>query len=179
MKTIVVYRSRSGFVRRYAEWIAEELKAELKDGSGVDIGELAGYDAIVYGGGLYESGINGVKLITENMDKLKGKRIAVFASGASPARSEALKDVTGHNFTPEQLQRLKFFYLRGGFDYSKLKPRDKALMTLLKWKMQLKKMLKKPLLPDETGMLAAYGRPVDFVKRKNIEELVTYMKQMV
>lgn len=177
MKTIVVYRSRSGFVKRYAEWIAEALSADLFEGSAVSIGKLMEYDAVVYGGGLYESGINGVKLITDNLAKLAGRRIAVFASGASPARPEALKDVTGHNFTAEQLTKLRFFYLRGGFDYAKLMPRDKALMTLLKWKMKLKKVLKRPLVADEIGMMEAYSKPMDFVKRKNIGELVGYMKQ--
>jgi hypothetical protein len=76
MKTLVVYRSKSGFVQRYAEWIAGDLKADLLEGSGVTVDNLTGYDAIVYGGGLYESGINGVKIITGNLDQLEGKRIA-------------------------------------------------------------------------------------------------------
>lgn len=30
MKTIVVYRSKTGYTRKYAEWIAEELAVILK-----------------------------------------------------------------------------------------------------------------------------------------------------
>ena len=29
VKTLVVYWSKTGFVKKYAEWIAEELKADL------------------------------------------------------------------------------------------------------------------------------------------------------
>ena len=68
----------------------------------------------------------------------------------------------------EQQEYIKFFYLRGGFDYSKLKPFDKVLMTLLKWKIKNKK--KEELTTDEIGMLAIYDKPVDFTMKKNIEK---------
>jgi menaquinone-dependent protoporphyrinogen IX oxidase len=177
MKTIVVYKSRSGFVRRYAQWIAEELAADLLEGSKVSADKLAEYDIVIYGGGLYEAGINGVKLITANMEQLRGRKLIVFASGASPAKKDAMDHVISHNFKAEQLEQLRFFYLRGGFDFSKLTIRDKLLMTLLKWKIKWKKARNIPLIGDEIGMLAAYDKPADFTKRKNIAELVEYAKQ--
>ncbi len=36
MKTAVIYRSKSGFVKKYAEWIAEETGADLFDGASFD-----------------------------------------------------------------------------------------------------------------------------------------------
>lgn len=171
MKTVVVYRSKSGYVRKYAEWIAERLSADLFDARQVDAGRLTAYDAVVYGGGLYIGGINGVKLIVENLDKLRGKKVAVFAVGATPGRKEEIEEVRDKNFTAEQLQQIRFFYMRDGFDFGRLKPVDKVLMTLLKWMLKRKK---NPTA-DERGMLAAYERPVDFTSRSNIEELVAYI----
>lgn len=127
---------------------------------------------MVYGGGLYISGINGVKLITENLDKLRGKKIAVFATGATPGRKEEIDEVRDKNFAAEQQKQIRFFYLRGGFDFKKLKPVDKVLMTLLKWKLKLKK----EKTADERGLLAAYEKPADFRSKKKIEELVAYMR---
>ncbi len=108
------------------------------------------------------------------MDRLKGKRIAVFASGASPYRESVIKEVTEKNFTPQMMEQIRFFYLRGGFDFDKLKPVDKVLMTLLKMKMKRKK--KEDLLPDEVGMLAAYAHPADFTNRDKIGELALYVR---
>jgi len=176
MKTLVVYRSKSGFAKEYAEWIAEALQADLLEYAKVRADMFAAYDAVVYGGGLYVGGINGVKLIIDNMDKLEGKRLAVFASGATPPRKEALAEVTGKNFTPEQLIKIRFFYLRGGFDYSRLGILDKFLMVLLKLKIGIRKKTGKKLLPDELGMLEAFEKPMDFTKRKNIEALVEYIR---
>ena len=175
MKTVVVYKSKTGFVKKYAEWIAEELHADLFEAGTIKPEKLASYDAIVYGGGLYVGGINGVKLITNNLHMLKGKRIAVFGTGAAPGRPEVLTEVRDQNFSAEDLKYLRYFYMRGGFDYGKLPPVQKILMTLLKWKIEWKKKRKVPLHGDESGMLHAYGKPANFTQRKNISELVKYM----
>lgn len=170
MKAVVIYKSQTGFTKKYAEWIAEELAADIFHVSEANIDMLQNYDTVIYGGGLYASGINGVKFITENSDSLKGKKVIVFATGASVGRAEEIEGVKNKNFTAEQQEYIKFFYLRGGFNYNKLSPVNKILMTILKWKLKMKK----DLTPDERGMLASYDHSVDFVKKKNIQELVAY-----
>lgn len=174
MKSIVVYKSKTGYTKKCAEWIAEELSSDIYDVSQATVDTLKAYDTIIYGGSLHAVGINGVKLITKNLDKLKDKKIIVFATGASPSRQEAIDEVRDNNFTPEQQKYIKFFYLRGGFDYSKLPPFDKFLMILLKWKLKNKKKREGKLTPDERGMLATYDKPVDFTRKENINEIIAY-----
>ncbi|MGH4118018.1 flavodoxin domain-containing protein [Clostridium sp.] len=65
----MVYKSKTGFVRNYAEWITEELSADIFEVSKVDINMLTKYDTVVYGGSLHAVGINGVNFITKNIDK--------------------------------------------------------------------------------------------------------------
>lgn len=172
MKTVVIYKSKTGFTKKYANWIAECLSADIIDAKKGNIDLLATYDTIIYGGGLYASGINGVKLITQNFDKIKTKKIIVFATGASPAREEVDKDVKEKNFTQAQLEKIKFYYLRGGFDYSKLNVFDKFLMSLLKWMINRKK--REGLTQDEIGMMAIYNKPTDYTREAYIEDLITY-----
>ena len=172
MKTLVLYKTSSGFTRKYAEWIAEELSADIFDVAKFDANKLDDYDNVVYGGSLHAVGIIGVKFITKNLDRLKGKKLAVFATGASPVREEVIREVRDKNFTQEQQKYIRFFYLRGGFDINKLKFIDKLLMTLFKWVIQRKK----ELTPDEKGMLEAYKKPVDYTRRQNIGEIVSYIK---
>jgi menaquinone-dependent protoporphyrinogen IX oxidase len=174
MKTIVIYKSKTGFTKKYAQWIAEALSADILDVSKVDINELNKYDNIVYGGSLYAVGITGLKLIIKNLEKLKDKKIVVFATGASPSSERVINEVANKNFTSEQQKSIKFFYLRGGFDYKKLNFFDRFLMTLLKWKIKSKN--KAQLTKDEIGMLAVYDKPVDFTLRKNIDEIVNYIR---
>jgi len=172
MKTVVIYKSKTGFAKKYAEWIAEALEADLLEYSKVSDDIFLKYETIIYGGGLYVVGINGVKLILKNLDKLKDKKIIVFASGATPNREETTIEIRDKNFTVEQQKVIRFFYLRGGFDFSKLGIVDKMLMVLLKIKLRMKSESKRS--PDEKGMLEAYNAPSDFTKRKYMDELLNY-----
>ena len=175
MKTVVIYESKTGFTKKYAEWISEELSADIFPASKVTADMLSAYDCVIYGGGLYVVGINGVKLITNNVEKLNGKKVVVFATGMSPSREEAVSEVISKNFTFEQQKIIKFFYLRGGFDYRKLNPFDKMLMTLLKASINWKKIRKKELISDEIGILEVFDKPTDYTRRAKIDELVAYV----
>jgi menaquinone-dependent protoporphyrinogen IX oxidase len=170
--TLVVYRSKTGFTKKYAEWIAEELDADLKHAADVSTETLLNYENIVYGGGLYAAGINGIGLIKTNLPKLRSKKIAVFATGCTPPRQATTQEIMDKNFSASELQRLHFFYMRGGFDYSRLGLVDKIAMSLLKIKLKNKKHP----TADDKGMLALYGHPVDFSSRRNIQPLVDYMR---
>ena len=65
-KTIVVYKTKYGSTKSYAQWIAEDLGCNFVDAKDIKIDELLQYDTIIYGGGLYAEIINGVSLITKN-----------------------------------------------------------------------------------------------------------------
>lgn len=171
MRAVVIYKSKTGFTRKYAQWIAEEVSADIFELSKININMLEPYDVVIYGGSLYAVGINGVQWITKNLGRLKDKKVIVFATGASPFREEVIEEVKNKNFTAEQQKNIQFFYFRGGFNYSKLNTFDKILMTLLKWKLKTKK----ELTTDERGMLAAYNKPMDFTSKKSIEALVNYI----
>lgn len=176
MKTLIVYWSKTGFVKKYAEWLAEELKADVISGKKIKKEELNKYDSFIFGGSLYAVGINGVDFIKKNLKELEAKKTAVFATGASPARYDIIEEIKNKNFSPEEQKYFKFFYLRGGFDYSKLGFKDKALMRMMKWKLSSKKKKGEQMTAEEEGMLAAYDNPVDFTDRDNIKEILSYFE---
>ncbi len=174
MRTVVVYRSISGFTKRYAEWIAEDLKADIFDAKKVKLETLLSYDLIIFGGSLHATGLNGIGLIKDNLVRLHVKRIIVLMVGASPARKDLLEEVRDANFTALERKGIDFFYLRGGFDFSKLDLVNKVLMLLLRVRLSLKK----EKTPDEKGMLAAYDKPLDTTRRENVAELVAYARSL-
>lgn len=174
MKTVIIYKSKTGFTKKYAQWIAEALSADVFDVTKVDIDMIKQYDNIIYGGSLYAAGITGLKFITKNFDKLKDKKLVIFATGASPSSQRVIDEVVSKNFTSEQQKYIKFFYFRGGFDYKKLNFFDKFLMNLLK--LKIKSKAKDKLTKDEIGMLSIYDRPTDFSLRKNIDVIVSYLQ---
>ncbi len=174
-KTVVVYQSKYGSAKQYAQWIAEQAGCDIIETTKTNINDLLKYDTIVYGGSMYAIGILGISLIRNNFDKLNNKKIIVFSVGASPAHPEAVEEVKNSNFTDEMKEKVNFFHLRGGFDFKKLNFLDKILMLLLKTKIQLKK--KENRTNDEIGMLASYGRPVDWTNKKAIEPIVALLSK--
>ncbi len=174
-KIIVVYKSKYGTTKRYAEWIAEEVKADLFEQSAVSVEDLLKYDIIVYGGSLHAVGIKGLKLITGNYDKLKTRKIIVFGVGASSGKSNDLKKVVEHNFKGEMAGKIPFFYCRGGFNFQSLSLLDKAMMSALKTKIE---MSKKSGMDSETQeFLDSYDNPVDFTDKKYIAPLIEEIRK--
>jgi menaquinone-dependent protoporphyrinogen IX oxidase len=174
MKCLVIYKSKTGFTEKYAKWIAKEISADIYSYRVINIEIFKDYDVIIYGGSLHAVGIEGIKLIKDNLDNLKEKNIIVFTVGATPSREETVQEIKRNNFNREQLGQIRFFYLRGGFNYNKLPFIDKVLMKLL----QLKLKMKKNLTLDEKGMLNAYNKPVDFTRRENIEDIISYIRSL-
>ncbi|WP_094545553.1 flavodoxin domain-containing protein [Petroclostridium xylanilyticum] len=173
-KVVVIYKSKYGSAQRYAQWIADEVKADLFERSKITLNDILKYDTIVYGGSLYAAGILGISLIKKNFDRMKDKKVIVFSVGASPAHPEAINDIINNNFTEEMKEKVHFFHLRGGFNYKKLNPIDRVLMYFLKKKIEHKKP--DELTDDEKGMLACYKHPADWTNKKSINPIIESIK---
>ena len=136
-KTAVIYYSKYGTTRRYAEWIASELEAELFDARKFKKKDLSRFDTIVYGGGIYAGGIKGIELITKNWYKgLSEKRVIVFAVGIT-VESDAAEDAgrdSGQFALGELLKEkrmpIRCFFLPGAFDPGQIRGMDKAIMAV-------------------------------------------------
>ena len=83
--TLVVYASRYGYTRRYAQWIAEQLGCCAVEARQVRAEQLAACEVLVYGGGLYAGGLNGAKKILADPCALAGKEL-VCSPAAWPTR---------------------------------------------------------------------------------------------
>ena len=175
MKTIVIYKTKYGSTKTYAEWIAEELGCDAVDVKSVKIDDLLCYDTIIYGGGLYAEVINGVSIITKNIEKLKDKKIIIYTTGITPA------DVTDYyngevlerNFKNGVPENIKIYNFLGKMILDELTPVHRAALVSLKKIMSAKKnpsdMVK--LLID---LCDADG---DFSDRNSIAPLVEYAKE--
>ena len=96
--TIVLYGSKYGSTKQYAEWIAEELNADLLDVNDAKIQNTEQYDTIIFGGAVYAGGIKGINFIVKNYDQLKNDKLIIFTCGiADPSvdinRENLIKNV--------------------------------------------------------------------------------------
>lgn len=174
-RAAVIYKSKYGSTKKYAGWIAERLNAELFEESELKVQKLTEYNTIIYGGGLYASGISGISIITKNFDLIKDKNIVVFTVGLAATEDLSVFEPIIKKNIPEYMQNsIKIFHLRGGMDYSKLNFKHKAMMSMLK-KLVEKKESK---TEEDIQMLETYGETVDFKDEKTIEPLIMYVNSL-
>lgn len=169
MKTIVVYRSKYGYTKNYAEWLAESLGCDIKENA--SLADIADYDVVIFGGGIYAGRINGIKFITKNYGKLAGKKLVLFAVGSGAGRADELEAFWEKALDKTVRENVPHFYLRSGLNYSRLGRIDKFMMDMLK-KMLLKKG---ELTDDEKGLLTVYETPIDFTDRQNLKEILEFL----
>jgi len=112
-KSLVVFESKYGSTRQYAEWIGEALGADVKRASEVRPESLAAYDAVVFGGYLYVGKIVGAEFVTRNWPALEKKKVVVFSSSGSPPGDPALTAAFEAAFSPAIRARVKYFPLPG------------------------------------------------------------------
>ncbi|MBQ6860244.1 MAG: flavodoxin [Clostridia bacterium] len=174
MSTVVVYKSKYGSTKTYAEWIAEDLGCEAIDAKNVKIDDLLKYDTIIYGGGLYAEIINGVILLTKNMDKLEGKKLIVYTTAITPLKYREYYDemVIKKNFSDDIKDKFKVYNFMGKMIIDEL---TLVHRTALK---TLKKIMSGKENPTEMEKLLvelcdANG---DFSDRESIKDLVEYAR---
>lgn len=174
MNTIVIYKSKYGSTKKYAEWIAEDLNCEAIDAKKINANDLQGYDRIVYGGGLYAEVINGAHLIVKNAEKLKNKKIAVFSTGITPldCRDYYDKLVIEKNFKNGVPENIKVFNFLGKMKLDEL---SAVHRTALK---ALKKIMSSKENPSEMEKLLIdlCDADDDFSDRSATRELINYIR---
>lgn len=133
MKSIVIYNSQTGFTKKYAEWISEMAACEcvdFKKGSKMD---LSGYDAVVFGGWCMAGAVTKISWFKKQMPSLAaaGKKLIVFAVGATPAVAPEVEVAMSSVLTDEERKYTKIFYCQGGIDYDKMNGPSKFAMKML------------------------------------------------
>ena len=128
MRILVCDSSKTGFTRRYAVWTAQALGAERMDFSEVTPEKMAKFDTIIYGGGLYEGKVNGLKQARNMFLESGARRLILFATGATPnAAEDAVKKQWAYNLRGEEIPHV---YMQAGLCYEKMPLPDKLLMKL-------------------------------------------------
>lgn len=170
MRTVVIYRSETGFTRQYALWLAEELGCEAVDYGKRKRVDWDRYDTVIYGGWFHAGGIRGLKWFQGQLPRLAGKRLAVFAVGACPVDDPGVGQALENNLPGPLWAGTARFYLRGGLCYERMRLGDRLMMAAFR------QMLKKKEGPDgET--LRGVSRSFDALDRGSLAPIVAWAKK--
>lgn len=172
-KGIILYQSKYGATKKYAEWLREETQFDCVETKKADINKIKEYDVIIIGGGVYASGIAGISFLKKNIDALKGKKIVAFCVGASPYDEKALEEGCSRIFKDE-LKDIPVLYCRGAWNEDVMTFRDRTLCKLLK--NVVAKQDPATYEPWQKALMAAVGQSCDWTDKKYIEPILECLK---
>jgi len=162
MKIIIVYNSKTGFTKRYAEWIAEEMNCDILPYKEFTEATANGFDIIIFGSRLFVGKVEYLDKIKSYISKHPEQKLIVFATGATPAaEEETINKIWTDNFSETEIKTIPHYYMQGGLDYGKMGFADGTMMKVAA------KLSKDPALK----------KSYDIASRKFIAPLLNHLKK--
>ncbi len=174
MKTLVVYKSQTGFTKKYAQWIAERAEGKaipVSEAKKLKKADLDQYDAIVYGGWCIAGQISGDAWLRKNYKDFTDKKLVLFACGASPEDYPDTQIFLQKTLNEEEKKYIKLFYCPGGLNYEKMNAGSKLAMKALVATIRANKKSTKEDLEAADIMSSNY----DNTDEKHVEPIISYL----
>lgn len=165
---IVLYESRYGAAKQYAEWIGETLGLPVKKCSELAPWELAAYDFVVAGSSIYMGKTLVRNWLNKSAEALMNKKLLLFIVGAAPVSQKTKTDKYFTDTVPAALIKANnCFYLQGKCSYSELSFTDKLFLKIGAWLAQRPE--------DRKAMLTDFNE----VKRSNLFPLLNALNVLL
>ena len=168
---IILYGSCYGTTKKYAEELSGRLGCEAV--SYEKINDINAYQTIIYMGGLYAGGVQGMKKTLKKLSDISEKTVCIVTVGlADPTDEKNIEHIRKNiktQVSQELFNQAKIFHIRGGIDYSELNYLHKKMMGMV-----YKKAVS---VPEEerdaeiSAMIETYNKQVDFVDFDSLDPI--------
>ena len=133
MKRIILYGSKYGTTKRYAEELARRTGIPCRNCK--EVNSLSSCKEVIHLGGIYAGQILGlahtVKLLRQEPEAKLLVATVELSDPADETNIHNIRDFIKKQLTEPLWDETKLFHLRGGIDYSKLSVAHRAMMGLL------------------------------------------------
>ncbi len=157
----IVYTSNTGFTARYAHLLGESVNLpvySLAEANRI----LNKGDEIIFLGWLFAGNIKGYR---KSAKKFRVSLVCGVGLGDTGSQIDTIRK------TAKIEKTIPLFTLQGGMDHSKLHGINRFMIRML-----IKMLEKKERTPDEERMLLLIKKGGDYVSRKNLEDVLCWIK---
>ena len=172
MKSIILYGSRYGSARRYAQELSKQT--DIPAVSYQEAPPLSKLETIVYIGALYAGGVLGLTKTLRRQSFGEHQRLVIVTVGlADPdilQNRENIRNALQKQIPAQLYGRAAVFHLRGAIDYQALSLGHRTMMALLHRSLQ-----KKPAeewSEEDKALMETYGKQTDFVDFASLRPIV-------
>ena len=171
VKQIVIYKSRTGFTKKYAKWLAQSLNCECIPQEDVGGERLSDYDVIIFGSSFRAGNVEELKWYKETILPFE-KTNVLFVTGAMPPSSaDAVKSIEQQLGKGED-REVKVFYLQSGLNYEAMNLGDKLMMKVFCKMMKSRKAHSE----EEKALFEQMQKSFDVCEKANLEPMLNYIQ---
>ena len=172
MKNLVLYQSKTGNTKKYAEDIAKAINADIYPLKRFRIKKVRNYDNIIFGGWVMGGNIQGLnKFLADYELYMKDKNVIVFSVGMSYPNQQGREELISQNLL--DLYHVRLYFLQGGMDLSKMKfPMRQLLLVGLKQSLK-KQGLSEDLLEERMK------NPINMVNSSNLDHMIDIYHRVI
>lgn len=171
MRQIIIYKSKTGFTKRYASWLSEALQCEAVPFEEAGQIQFSDYDVIIFGSSIRGGVIEELKWYRETILPLEKVNV-VFVTGAMPPASPENTKAITQNFNRKERKTIRIFYLQSGLNYEEMSFGEKLMMKMFR------KMLKsrKNRTEEERSFTELIQKSFDCTEKANMEPMLNYLQ---
>lgn len=170
---IVIYKSSTGFTKRYAELVAKEMGCAIEDYRNVSSGMLSKYDIVIFGTRAHAGRADGFQKAKRLFEKSNISKMILFVTGATPnAATEIVETFWRQNLSAEEMTKIPHFYMQSGLCYEKMSLPDRLMMKVAAIMIRHKKNKTEQDLGFEEGIKSSF----DNSSKEYIEPLISYLR---
>ena len=166
IKILIVYQSKYGSTKQYAEWIHQRTEGDLVNIENENKPDLARYDIMIIGGYVRAGNIVIAPFIKDHWSVMKGKKVILFTTSGTPPQHPKIQSIYEKSLPEEIRKEIKYFPLPGRISGKDLTFLDKFLITIGKI-MEQDETLKKDMGKDFNG-----------VQQENLLPLLEYLEDI-
>ncbi|MBS1598883.1 MAG: hypothetical protein JST75_11725 [Bacteroidetes bacterium] len=168
MKGAIVYKSKYGATRQYADWLGSKFKLPVMNADNLDSEKLDKYDFIVIGSSTYVGRLLLADWIRKNVAILQEKILFLFIVGATaPTDNERRDQILRDNIPDSLLNKHEIFFLPGRLDLKMLSWQHRVMIKLAAF------VEKDP----EKKKIMQFG--TDAVKKENLDSLEEAISHLI
>lgn len=171
MNSIVIYKSKTGFAKKYAKWISEALSCEMISLDDLNKDDIKDYDMIIYGSGIMAGKLYQIDKVSQIIDSKQ--KLYVYACGAIDQEAKDIILKMKEDCLSTLGRDVPFYYFQAGVNYESMGFIYKQML-----KMMYKSLLKKKeKTSEEEEMMKALKESHDDSKQSDIDILIKNIKQ--
>lgn len=158
MSGVILYRSKYGSTKQYAEWLRDETGFDLYDIKQCPK-DLNHYDVVVLGSSVLAGRVTIAKCVRTQWPALCGKQVYLLLTNIT-SDPEVLAKVAPQSFPAEITERIKVFPIGGRYSLQRMSFFDRAIIKAVA-SLEKRPEVKQELLTDR-----------DWMKKDNLQGLL-------